>query len=670
MASCHSYGFSMTASSPSRSRSSETYFPAAPSSSSSCSPRVLTPPSPTLQQHNTLPSPIQPQLRILVTMGPCTWRDGYLRCSCESGSSLTSDLNVNNAVCRCRHSMLLHQSASPSQNITVPTVPESRVVCPLELQPFAIARETLVDEVIARVNHYHIIRVNGTPASGKTTLMTLVANELLIRYGKKKPIYSLPGWGTSDTRIGWATYLEQETGVHGRKWLTYPAYLLLDEAQQSLWDENLWTDLFKRLEPVTGPFIILFMSYGSPHRGFVGFGGEEHARTPINFAPEQQISLQPEESIGPQTLAPPRWRPVGLLLNEDEAEDVVERYASAALSSNMAVILTRELKQGLFACSNGHVGLLTSLTRMLQDTPEFYEHVRTGSTVDWTTARRILFRKPLVFFNSLKVSPFGRGLPPEEILQHPSAAAVFKVAITCDGLYKSQFRTENEELKQALKWIWQNGWLHAEKSYNDIRYVFASQIHRWFCHTLFTMRVPDNNIIYTTPLQLAIHAITKFQPSQLAMPPRSRAVEGNVLPLEDQYQKEFYRCLFPILDGHFVLSPEFVVKAGPKGGTIDFLIAEKKWGLELLRERDRLVEHMRRFEQHGQYYSMLKSGEMEQYIVLDFTNTAPKKSRPEYKKKLYHVVFTDNYRHVDVIDGSDLSVVQSFVLLEQSSSNV
>ncbi|BAE64934.1 unnamed protein product [Aspergillus oryzae RIB40] len=184
------------------------------------------------------------------------------------------------------------------------------------------------------------------------------------------------------------------------------------------------------------------------------------------------------------------------------------------------------------------------------------------------------------------------------------------------------------------------------------------------------MRVPDNNIIYTTPLQLAIHAITKFQPSQLAMPPRSRAVEGNVLPLEDQYQKEFYRCLFPILDGHFVLSPEFVVKAGPKGGTIDFLIAEKKWGLELLRERDRLVEHMRRFEQHGQYYSMLKSGEMEQYIVLDFTNTAPKKSRPEYKKKLYHVVFTDNYRHVDVIDGSDLSVVQSFVLLEQSSSNV
>ncbi|KAE8412341.1 hypothetical protein BDV36DRAFT_300967 [Aspergillus pseudocaelatus] len=617
------------------------------------------------------PSPIQQQLRILIIMGSCAWRDGFLRCSCNSGSSLTSDPDVNQASCVCGHPMLLHRNASATQNITLPAFPESKVVSPLELPPFTIARETLVDELIARVNHYRIIRVNGTPASGKTTLMRLVANELLRIYGEEKPIYCLSGWRQSIYDIGWAAHLEKNTGVHGRSWLNYSAYLLLDEAQLLYWDGNLWSEFFKSVEPPgTGPFIILFMSYGSPHRGFVGFGGKEHAETPINFAPEQQISLHPEGSIGPHSLSPPRWRPVGLLLNEDEAVDVVGRFASAALSSNMTGTLTHELKQGLFACSNGHVGLLTNLTRILQDTPNFYELIRTGSAVSWTTAKEILFRQPLAFFNSLKVSPFGRGLPPDAILQEPSAATVLKVAIASDGIYQSQFRTKNEEAKQALKWIWQNGWLHAEKSDNDIRYVFASQIHRWYCHTLLTMRVPDNNLSYTTPIQLAVHTITKFQPSQLAKAPRSRAVEGNVLPLEDQYQKEFYRCLFPILDGHFVMSPEFVVKAGSKGGTIDFLIAGKKWGLELLRERDRLVEHMRRFDKGGQYYSMLESGEMEQYIVLDFTNTAPKKSHPEYKKKLYHVVFTDNYRQVDVIDGSDLSVAHSFMLLEHSSSNV
>jgi len=93
----------------------------------------------------------------------------------------------------------------------------------------------------------------------------------------------------------------------------------------------------------------------------------------------------------------------------------------------------------------------------------------------------------------------------------------------------------------------------------------------------------------------------------------------NSLPLEDQYQKEFYQCILTILDGHVVTSPEFVVKSDTKGGTIDFLVARKKWGLELLRDRDRLVEHMKRFEPGGQYFSMTQSGKMEQYIVLDFT---------------------------------------------------
>ena len=61
---------------------------------------------------------------------------------------------------------------------------------------------------------------------------------------------------------------------------------------------------------------------------------------------------------------------------------------------------------------------------------------------------------------------------------------------------------------------------------------------------------------------------------------------------------------------------------------IDFFIKQKKWGLELLRDRDRLVEHMELFEPEGQYYSMIKSRKMEEYIVLDFTVLRPAKARP------------------------------------------
>ena len=76
------------------------------------------------------------------------------------------------------------------------------------------------------------------------------------------------------------------------------------------------------------------------------------------------------------------------------------------------------------------------------------------------------------------------------------------------------------------------------------------------------------------------------------------------------------------------MSPEFVIKTGTKGVTIDFLVAQKKWGIELLRDRDRLLQHMQRFERNGQYFSMIEQAKMEEYIVLDFTNKLPQKSHP------------------------------------------
>lgn len=239
-----------------------------------------------------------------------------------------------------------------------------------DMPPFINSRAELVDELIARVQHYHIIRVSGTPASGKTTVMNLMVNKLLEKYGQTIPIHVLSGWDRKTVRsaTGWAVHLEQETGVHGRNWLTYPAYLLLDEAQQSYWDDELWADLFKRIEPGTSPFIVLFMLYGSPHRGFVGFDGEEHIKTPMVFGAEQQISLRPEESISDHGLGPLLpWKPVGLLLDENEAIDVVTRYAFTVIRPSLS--LTPDLKKGFFLSSNGHVGLLTSLTRVLQDVP-------------------------------------------------------------------------------------------------------------------------------------------------------------------------------------------------------------------------------------------------------------------------------------------------------------
>jgi len=39
----------------------------------------------------------------------------------------------------------------------------------------------------------------------------------------------------------------------------------------------------------------------------------------------------------------------------------------------------------------------------------------------------------------------------------------------------------------------------------------------------------------------------------------------------------------------------------------------------------------------------------------------------EYRGHLYHVVFSQNYREVEVLDASDLGVVKCFVLMENAN---
>ncbi|PTU24323.1 hypothetical protein P175DRAFT_0527785 [Aspergillus ochraceoroseus IBT 24754] len=61
---------------------------------------------------------------------------------------------------------------------------------------------------------FHIVRVRGTPASGKTTIMNLLANKLL-EYDPETPLYVLSGWDKDTVKdaSGWAGYPKQQTGL-------------------------------------------------------------------------------------------------------------------------------------------------------------------------------------------------------------------------------------------------------------------------------------------------------------------------------------------------------------------------------------------------------------------------------------------------------------------------
>ena len=105
--------------------------------------------------------------------------------------------------------------------------------------------------------------------------------------------------------------------------------------------------------------------------------------------------------------------------------------------------------------------------------------MRRNISLDLQTTSKHLFGQPLNLFERIRDYPFTRGLPKSKILQHSATARVFKTAIACDGISEPNFMDENKELKETLEKIWRNGWLHAQESNNDVRYVFASTIHRW-----------------------------------------------------------------------------------------------------------------------------------------------------------------------------------------------
>lgn len=87
----------------------------------------------------------------------------------------------------------------------------------------------------------------------------------------------------------------------------------------------------------------------------------------------------------------------------------------------------------------------------------------------------------------------------------------------------------------------------------------------------------------------------------------------NVQCPETQYQDEFYRAFSSVVPG-IRLSREW-----PQTGDIrfDLWIEDKKWGIELLTDHDRVKEHCGRFRKGGQYYPWIEEGKLKEWIVID-----------------------------------------------------
>src|SRR5258706_2836727 len=79
----------------------------------------------------------------------------------------------------------------------------------------------------------------------------------------------------------------------------------------------------------------------------------------------------------------------------------------------------------------------------------------------------------------------------------------------------------------------------------------------------------------------------------------------------------------PYLGGNYMKSAMITLpECGTTKGRIDFFIPSKKWGIELLRDRDRLLAHNEQFV-GGEYGKWVQAGMMDNYIMIDFRSTVP-----------------------------------------------
>ena len=91
-------------------------------------------------------------------------------------------------------------------------------------------------------------------------------------------------------------------------------------------------------------------------------------------------------------------------------------------------------------------------------------------------------------------------------------------------------------------------------------------------------------------------------------------------PVEAQYQDEFYRAFIHVAGRGVPISTEW---SRTRDGRVDFYISEKKWAVELLRDHDRVDEHISRFKEGGKYHPWLKENMIEDWIIIDCATSLP-----------------------------------------------
>ena len=98
---------------------------------------------------------------------------------------------------------------------------------------------------------------------------------------------------------------------------------------------------------------------------------------------------------------------------------------------------------------------------------------------------------------------------------------------------------------------------------------------------------------------------------------------------------------------------------------LDFFIPDKRWGIEITRDRDNLGEHLEKLYPPGRYGRWIAKGKMTDHVILSFQETSYSRLQPFPRiESVYQVIFTGEYNYVEVVDWEGTEILPRIKLLD------
>jgi 6-pyruvoyl-tetrahydropterin synthase len=481
--------------------------------------------------------------------------------------------------------------------------------------PLRLSRTEKCQQVSKLLGDKTVVLLRAPPYSGKSSLATLM-RQCAPSYGYMA-VYSISLLSfNNNSEMTLSEYFNKQTGAslddlflcQPPSRMDHKELVIIDETQKLYKKGNdmFWQQLKEHMNQDTrrnnACHFLLLSAYGeSPMINSSGlFTG-----TPIQFTSFLDMSFM--------------W------LTNEEFTEMIQKYNST--SRGRQVLITDAIARYIFSQTNGHVGLVRETISSLDS--HFFSHSSTKPNT--SDLQRYLLSGP--FMQSI--------LETRAVSRREQSG--FKLTDMEVDIITNVINSPNGHVDASL--------IHERKTAESQLVVsgILSRCADGLCFPAPVLQSIQINQLFATMTSVSIsnmdcfieETIARFKPSVLR-DTGSTGSDGAIY--ERQFQCEFYRCAMAALGGsHGYCFPD-VGRVFGSSGFLDFYVnSHLQWGVELVRNSDKLDEHAARFGPGGIYQNF----PFKDYVILNFVEQESKrKHKPRFTKE---VVVLHNASSTEVV---------------------